>query len=209
MLSTAQWKVERHSLRTTLIQAVANWRDVLETLNAKIVGVEARLRGKFGGIPIKGFSDEIVQLPGGKLVVVDFKKSSSGKRRDRMDLGYDCQVSLYEKMISENRDELGLDGTSENPGIVYYTLNDQRVLADDRTGLPPEVPGLVVVSNDVSSNALREIEDRLEKLRRGVVEMNQEDDAKRLDKVKALPGFALEASPLVMMFAHPNAAEGS
>jgi ATP-dependent helicase/nuclease subunit B len=209
LLSTAQWKVERNSLRATLIHAVANWRDVLETLNAKVVGVEARLKGTFSGIPIKGFSDEIVQLPSGKLVVVDFKKSSSGKRRDRMELGYDCQVSLYEKMIADNRSELGFEDSSEAPGIVYYTLNDQRVIADDRTGMPSNVPGLVVISNDVSVNALNEIDGQISKLRKGIVEMNSADDAKRLDKEKALPDYALVSSPLVMMFAHPEQAEDS
>jgi ATP-dependent helicase/nuclease subunit B len=207
LLSMAQWKVERNSLRSTLVQAVANWRDVLEALDAKVVGVEARLKGEFSGVPIKGFSDEIVQLPGGKLVVVDFKKSSSGKRRDRMELGYDCQVSLYEKMIADNPSDLGLEGSSEQPGIVYYTLNDQRVLADDRTGLTSKVPGLVVISNDVSSNALTEIKHQLAKLHRGVVEMNRIGDAKRLEKEKALPNYALVSSPLVMMFAHPEPAE--
>lgn len=207
LLSTAQWKVERHSLRTTLIQAVSHWRDVLETLDAMVVGSEARLKGTFNSVPIKGFSDAVLQLPGGKLVVVDYKKSSSGKRRERMELGYDCQVSLYERMIAQNPGELGFDQTSEKPGIVYYTLNDQRVLADDRTGLSADVPGLIVVPNDVSSNALSEIEERVVKLRRGIVEMNRDDDAKRLEKDKALPGFALEASPLVMMYARSAPAE--
>ena len=207
LLSTALWKVERHTLRATLIQAVSWWQDVLASLHGRVVGVEARLTGEFKGIPIRGFCDEIIQLPDGKLVVVDFKKSSSGKRRDRMELGYDCQVSLYEMMLGEDGSGLDLDTPPGRPGIVYFTLNDQRVLADDRTGLPSDVPGLAVVANDVSGNALRDIEARLKKLRLGVVEMNQDDDAKRLDKDKGLPGYALEASPLVMMFAHPSSAE--
>jgi ATP-dependent helicase/nuclease subunit B len=208
LLSTAQWKVERNTLRGTLVQAVKSWRDVLEVLGAKVVGVEASLKGKFSGIPIRGFADEVVQLPGGKLVVVDFKKSSSGKRRERMELGYDCQVSLYEKMIQDNPDELGVEGSSETPGIVYYTLNDQRVLADDRTGFSQSVPGLIVVPNDVSTNALGEITEQINKLKRGVVEMNQEGDASSFAKEKALPDFALVSTPLVMMFAHRDKAEG-
>jgi len=204
LLSTAQWKLERNALRATLVQAVRTWCDVLEVLGAKVVGVEASLKGEFNGVPIRGFSDEVVQLPGGKLVVVDFKKSSSGKRRDRMELGYDCQVSLYEKMINDNPGELGIEGLSETPGIVYYTLNDQRVLVDDRTGLDKSVPGLIVVPNDVSSNALREIEEHLKRLRRGLVEMNRVGDATRFEKEKALPDFALQSSPLVMLFAHPD-----
>jgi ATP-dependent helicase/nuclease subunit B len=208
LLSTAQWKVERHTLRTTLIQAVRNWRDVLEVLDAKVVGVEARLKGEFGGIPIHGFSDEVIKLPGGKLAVVDFKKSSSAKRRERMELGYDCQVSLYEKMINDNPSELGVEGSPETPGIIYYTLNDQRVITDNRTGLPISVPGLIVVSNDVSTNALSEISERIKKLKSGKVEMNSESDATIFAKEKALPDFALEASPLVMMFAHPDPEEG-
>jgi ATP-dependent helicase/nuclease subunit B len=207
LLSTAQWKVERNSLRSTLIQATANWRHVLEVLNARVVGVEASLKGEFSGIPIKGYSDEIIQLPGGKLVVVDFKKSSSGKRRERMELGFDCQLTLYEKMIAQNPSALGIEGVLEKPGIIYYMLNDQRVLADDRTGLTSAVPGLVVVPNDVSSKALDEIEKQLTKLRQGIVEMNYVDDAKRLDKEKSLPDYALLASPIVMMFAHSELEE--
>ena len=208
LLSTAQWKVERNTLRSTLIQAVKNWRDVLEVLDAKVVGVEASLKGEFSGIPIRGFSDEVVQLPGGKLAVVDFKKSSSGKRRERMELGYDCQVSLYEKMINDNPDELGVETSSETPGIIYYTLNDQRVIADDRTGLPNNVPGLIVVSNDVSVNALEEIKEQINKLKMGIIEMNHESDAETFAKEKALPDFALQATPLVSMFAHPDPVEG-
>ena len=181
--------------------------DLSERSQAQRHGVEARLKGEFDGIPIKGFADQVIQLPGGKLVVVDFKKTSSGKRRDRMELGYDCQVSLYEMMIGENGSGLGLEASSGKPGIAYFTLNDQRILADERTGLPADVPGLVVVPNDVSSNALREIKTRLHSLRRGVVEMNRKDDAERLDEEKALPGFAFDASPLVMMFAHENSAD--
>ena len=208
LLSTAQWNVERNTLRSTLIQSVKNWRDVLEVLDAKVVGVEAALKGEFGGIPIRGFSDEVIQLPGGKLAVVDFKKSSSSKRRERMELGYDCQVSLYEKMVNDHPEELGVENPAESPGIIYYTLNDQRVIADDRTGLPDNVPGLIVVSNDVSVNALDEIKDLLHKLKRGIVEMNHEGDASRLAKEKALPDFALQATPLVKMFAHPDPVEG-
>ena len=208
LLSTAQWKVERNTLRSTLIQAVKNWRDVLELLDAKVVGVEAGLKGEFGGIPIRGFSDEVIQLPNGKLAVVDFKKSSSPKRRERMELGYDCQVSLYEKMVNDNPEELGVETSAEPPGIIYYTLNDQRVITDDNTGLPDNVPGLIVVSNDVSMNALDEIKDLLQKLKRGVVEMNHEGDASRIAKEKALPDFALQATPLVKMFAHSDPAKG-
>lgn len=208
LLSTAQWKVERNTLRGTLVQAVRNWRDVLEVLSAKVVGVEASLKGEFSGIPIRGFSDQVIQLPGGALAVVDFKKSSSGKRRERMELGYDCQVSLYEKMINDNPSELGVEASSETPGIIYYTLNDQRVVTDNRTGLPNSVPGLIVVSNEVSRNALDEITGQIKKLKRGLVEMNHEGDASKFAKEKALPDFALEASPLVMMFAHPDTTGG-
>ena len=177
-------------------------------MDAKVVGVEASLKGEFSGIPIRGFSDEVIQLPGGKLAVVDFKKSSSSKRRERMELGYDCQVSLYEKMINDNPEELGVEGSTETPGIIYYTLNDQRVITDARTDLRNNVPGLIVVSNDVSMNALDEIADLLQKLKRGIVEMNHQGDASRFAKDKALPDFALQATPLIKMFAHSDPMEG-
>jgi ATP-dependent helicase/nuclease subunit B len=207
LLATAQWKVERHELRGTLIRAATWWQDVLEHLGGRVVGVEAKLTGDFNGVAIRGYCDQIIQLPDGKLIVVDFKKSSSPKRRERMALGYDCQVSLYEIMLGEEGHGLEIEAASGRPGIVYYTMNDQRVLADDRTDLPPDLPGLTVVANDVSGYALQEIANRMKELRRGNIEMNREGDAKRLDKDKGLPPYALENSPLIMMFAHPSSEE--
>lgn len=207
LLTTAQWKIERNSLRSTLLRAASQWRDVLEALDANIVGAEVPLEGQFNGAPIKGYSDAVIQLPDGTLIVVDFKKSSSGKRRDQMGLGYDCQVRLYEKMISEKIGDISLEAKAAKPGIVYFTMNDQHVLSDQNTGLATNTPGLIVVSGDVSVNALKEITDRMLMLRKGIVEMNQQDDKERLEKEKALPGFALEVSPLVMMFSHPVSEE--
>jgi len=207
LLTTAQWKVERNSLRSTLIRAASHWRNVLKVLNAEVVGAEAPLKGQFKGVSIKGYSDEVIRLPDGTLIVVDFKKSASGKRRDRMGLGYDCQVNLYQKMISENIGDICLEPKSAKPGIVYFTLNDQRVLTDQNTGLAANTPGLIVVPGDVSANALKEITGRISMLRKGIVEMNRDDDEKSLEKEKALPNFALEVSPLVMMFAHPVSTE--
>ena len=81
-------------------------------------------------------------------------------------------------------------------------------MVGDRTGLPGTVPGLIVVSNDVSINALDEITKQIQKLKRGTVEMNHESDASTFAKEKALPDFALESTPLIKMFSHPDPVEG-
>lgn len=204
LMTNAQWKVERNVLRSTLVQAVLHWRSVLEHLNARVVGAEKSLSGEFNGMPTKGYSDEVIQLPEGTLLVVDFKKSGSSKRRDRMELGYDCQVSLYEQMISAGIGDVSLDARSKKSGLVYFTLNDQRVVSDQKSGLSNQTPGLLVVSGDVSANALREITENMNKLRKGVIELNHEGDDTRLEKQKALPSFALDISPLIRMFSHPE-----
>ncbi len=40
-----------------------------------------------------------VNVPGQRLLVVDYKRSKSTKRRVQMDKGFDSQASLYRAMI--------------------------------------------------------------------------------------------------------------
>ena len=98
-LRSADWRVERYKFEAEVLRAALQWKKLLAACNGTIVGAEQWLRGCHGEVPLHGQSDLLVGLPSRKLLVVDYKKSSSGKRRDRMRSGFDLQAHLYRLMI--------------------------------------------------------------------------------------------------------------
>ncbi len=94
-----EWITERKNLEGEIITAALAWRRLLKVAKAKVVEVEPWIRGSFDGLPIHGKADAILSLDGGNILVVDYKKSSSGARREQMRKGYDSQTSLYRTML--------------------------------------------------------------------------------------------------------------
>ena len=146
-----------------------------------------------------GQSDLLLQLPSGKLLVVDYKKSTSGKRRDRMRSGFDLQAHLYRLMIQTG----GLpefDSTPDDIGIVYYLLNDTTALADSSVNTDGKTPGWEVLSTDISSQAMQHLDRRLLQIRRGTVRLNTTEDEDWWENNASLPIYALNNSPLLRLF---------
>jgi hypothetical protein len=180
----------------------------LTACKGSVVGAEQWLRGCHGEVPLHGQSDLLVLLPSGKLLVVDYKKSSSGKRRDRMRSGFDLQGHFYRLMI-QTGGLPGFDPPPENIGIVYYLMNDTRALADSPVDDDGSVPGWEVLANDISSEAMRHLDRRLDQIRKGMVRLNTADDEKWWKDNAALPIYALDESPLLRLFMHPEEGEGA
>ena len=88
-LRAAQWQVERKHLASSIHKAALAWREVLTTLNAEVLGTEEWLAETLDGLPIHCQADILLGLPDGRLLVVDYKKSSATRRRPRMQKGYD------------------------------------------------------------------------------------------------------------------------
>jgi hypothetical protein len=140
-----------------------------------------------------------VQIPSGKLLVVDYKKSSSGKRRERMLKGFDLQAHLYRLMIQTG----GLPGFESPPadiGIVYYLLNDTTALADGPVAEDGSVPGWETLTADISSQAMQHLDRRLTQIRNGTVKLNTTSDEDWWSKNASLPIYALDNSPLLRLF---------
>jgi ATP-dependent helicase/nuclease subunit B len=136
-----QWQVERRHLAAGIARAALAWRDALERLGAEVLAGEAWLQGTWAGIPIHGQADLILGLPEDRLVVVDYKRSKSAKRREQMEKGYDSQANLYRTMLQTGGLKNDIEGPSAERlrrasaiGTVYYMMNDQTGLAD--TALP-------------------------------------------------------------------------
>jgi hypothetical protein len=125
--------------------------------------------------------------------VVDYKKSSSGARRERMVKGYDIQAHAYRLMLT------GMRGKGR-VGVMYFTMNDQIALTDTQGWLPSNLPGVEELAVDVSINAVACLEDIMENLRKGRISLNTSADRKRIPKETGIQPYALDASPLITRF---------
>ncbi len=216
VLRTGMWRVEYRNLSRQIREAALRWRDVLTDANGDVIANEVWLYGHMNDLPIHGGADSIISLPNDRIMIVDFKKSSSGGRRKRMDLSYDSQATLYRMMIETGgaKDEKDTQlietlRTAREIGVLYYMMNDRISLTDQAEWFTNAAPGIAGVGPDVASNALREVGKRLHSLGRGKVALNRISDEKRMDKDMGLTAkYALDTSPLIRMFMIDDAEGG-
>jgi ATP-dependent helicase/nuclease subunit B len=208
VLRTGMWRVEYRNLSRQIEEAALRWREVLSNTKGDVIANEVWLHGKMKELTIHGGADSIVSLPGERILIVDFKKSSSGGRRRRMDLGYDSQATLYRMMIETGgaKDEKNFHlidtlRSAREIGVLYYMMNDKVSLTDQAAWFTDAALDVISVGPDVASNALHEVETRLRALRKGDVALNRVSDEKRMDKEMGLTAkYALDTSPLIRMF---------
>lgn len=206
-LRSSQWQVEVGHFREQLKRAAVIWHEVLVGLGAEILANEAWLKGDWSGVAIHGQTDLILGLPAGRLLVVDYKNSSSGGRQARMQKLFDCQAHLYRMMLRTG----GLKDPSDAAlaqrlagatqiGVVYSLLKDQVVLTDANLPMARGIPSWVFVGDDVSSQAMDLIQRRLEEVKRGELSLNRTGDEDYFEKKAKVTPYALNASPLVGLF---------
>lgn len=204
-LRGTRWQVERRHFVAETARAAREWREVLAQLKAEVVACEAWLRGAWAGIAVTGQCDLIMRLPNGRLVLVDHKRSGSSKRRERMEKGYESQVSLYRAMLQsgglENREgDTLVEPGGGPPGIAYFMLNDQIVLSDMPLPAGTASTAWQTLGNDVAGEAMALIRRRLDGIRAGRVRLNRTEDRGMFEKEAGLSPFALEISPLIGLF---------
>ena len=200
-LRSPDWRVERLKLEAEIVTAAVRWRQLLASWNAEIIGSEQWLQGRYHDIALRGQSDLLLQLPAGKVLVVDYKKSSSFKRRQRMRNRFDLQAHLYRLMIQSG----GLPALKAAPadvGVLYYLLNDQTALSDSAISADGAVPGLEVIDADISSAAMQHLDRRLDEIRTGKVRLNTTADEEWWDQNAGIRLYALDNSPLLRLFMH-------
>ena len=167
-LRASQWTVERRHFTAQTIKAAQAWRDTIEQLGAEVVAAEEWLAGRWSDIAVHGQTDLILGLPGNRLLVVDYKRSSSRKRLTQMQKGFDSQASLYRAMLAsggpKNHDKTELAArlrAAAETGIVYYLMNDQVALSDSALPGATAIPTWRTVDGDIAGQALALIERRL------------------------------------------------
>ena len=209
-LEGAEWHLEAKNLAAEVGRAAVAWGIFLDASGARVVRPEVWLAGRLDTLPLKGKSDAILRLPDGRLYVVDYKKSKSDKRRTRMHGGYDLQASLYRIMLETGQEEGGISDEallkllSRQPaiGVMYYLMNDRRILADTAGWLGHGLAGVEELGADVSAQAMTLLGERLGAVRKGEVELNSEQDAKAYEKL-GVDFYALGNHPLVGLFLKP------
>lgn len=209
-LERNEWHIECSHLTREIGDAASFWSRFLNRNGATILGNEVCLRGDLDGIPICGCADLLLALPGNRLLVVDYKKSSSTSRRERMLKHFDSQTNLYRIMLetggdANNRHKRLAETLAKNPeiGVLYCLLNDCTILADTNGWLGQDLAGVRELAGDVSSEAMKLIRDRIQEVRRGMVALNKTTDEKWYEKSAGIKLYALDDSPLVRLFMHP------
>lgn len=209
-LKGPEWGVERRHLIREIEVAAIRWKETLEQMGARVLGAELWLKGNLNSHPIKGSADLVIALPKGRLFVVDYKKSGSSQRRQRMTKGFDSQASLYRLMLEsgleENARHKDLAAVLKNAkeiGVLYYLLNDQVALTDTKGWLDTGVIGVEELGAGISTNAMELIGKRYREVRKGLIVLNRDSDESTYDKDAGMKLYALDNSPLVRLFMLP------
>lgn len=203
-LTDAAWATERASLLREAKDICTAWAGFLRDTGALVLHNEIALKGDHGGLLLHGKADCLLQLPDGRILVVDHKRSSAGGRRDRMAKGWDLQVALYRAMLERPSEETALTRlVSEGAQVItaYHMLRDGTVLSDAHGG---DVPRVETAGEDAAVNAMEHLAKALAEVGAGTIRLNREGDAKTFDKERGIKAYSL-ANPLVAAFSLPEA----
>ena len=191
------WKVEAASFRSEALRMALSWRSRLDALGANVLASEQRLEGTALGLGMNGIADALIGLPGGRMMVVDFKASKSDGRRKRMEKGWDLQVALYRLMIEDagNEETRRIAEGGEDVDIAYHLLRDGVTLA---TGRATDSGELERVGSDISGEALKRLGRTLSELEKGIIRLNGRNDALEYEKESGFKPYALVEDSLAM-----------
>ncbi|UWU28864.1 PD-(D/E)XK nuclease family protein [Rhizobium sp. WSM1274] len=198
-LASEGWVTERTNLAREALETALTWGRFLADNGAQIRQVETKLSGTYHfNLPIHGRADCLLDLPDGRVIVVDHKRSSSSSRRKRMEAGADLQVELYRRMIATTPDFAHL-----SPSYIitaYHCTLDGRLL----TG--PEGAGLKsarLVPGPIGAVADQIVAERISALSAGRLALNRASDAETFEKKLGIKAYGLE-NPLIAAFLIPD-----
>jgi ATP-dependent helicase/nuclease subunit B len=115
---------ERNQLRAELIEAAVALSVLLHDAELQVVGVEVPVQGEFGGRPLRGNIDVLLQAQNGEERVLDLKYGSASYS-DKLKAGHAIQLAVYAEARRQQ------SGARELPPAAYFSLKQQRLLATD------------------------------------------------------------------------------
>jgi ATP-dependent helicase/nuclease subunit B len=128
-LALPDHQAERATVKRAVVETARRVAALIEQTGATIVGTEIEIERDFGSIRLKGKVDLLLSTPD---VVIDFKWGQTTNKR-RLESGAALQLAAYAEMRRDG---------ARRPAIAYFILNNQRLLAEPRSGLPgAQCPG--------------------------------------------------------------------
>ncbi|ETD86703.1 hypothetical protein U716_02500 [Rhodobacter capsulatus B6] len=206
-LAEPAWAAERASLAREALRMVQGWARFLTETGAVTLANEISLAGDHGGLLIAGRADGLLRLPDGRHLVIDHKRGSSGKRRRRMELGWDLQVALYRAMLERPGPGAVTIDAAEAPIVTgYHTTLDGAVLTDGAgAGLArAECPAI-----DPAREALAHLAEVTAEVGAGRLRLNHAGDAARFEKERGITAYALAGDELIAALMLPEAQDAA
>lgn len=112
--------VTLHRFKETCRFAIGALLQHLKSAGATRVHTELSVEGDFGAVPLTGDLDLVVELPRGRLAVLDLKWTKTKRYAERLQAGKHLQLAFYAGLVKEKFGSL--------PAVVGYFIFDTGTL---------------------------------------------------------------------------------
>jgi len=167
---------ERQSFLNRVKNAAWNLISLLRSNGWTVVDTELPLEGHFGGMPVRGKADLVLQR-GDEKAIVDLKWSGATRRKELIRNGEDLQLVLYAKLLPP---------PDQWPHTAYFILEDGKMIARNTVAFKEAVVAGRGDDHATACSAIFEKMERtyawrLDQLKRGMVELRTARTAVELE----------------------------
>jgi ATP-dependent helicase/nuclease subunit B len=120
----------RSNLKNRLDQVLREVFQLCKRGGYKIAAVEERVEAEALGTKLGGYIDLLLSGP---KVVIDFKWSGAGGRKDELSSGSALQLAIYSHLVRDK-------GRKDYPGVAYLIIKGPKLLAAD------DLPGAEIIN---------------------------------------------------------------
>lgn len=169
---------ERQGFLNKVKNAAWNLISLLRSNGWTVVDTEVPLEGHFGGMPVRGKADLVLQR-GDEKAIVDLKWSGANRRKELIRNGEDLQLVLYARLLPP---------PEHWPHTAYFILEDGKMIARNTTAFKEAVvAGRGEEHATACASILEKMERtyawRLEQLKRGMLELRTARTALELESL--------------------------
>lgn len=173
---------ERNQFLNRVKNAAWSLLTLIRSNGWRIHDTEMALEGQFGGWPVRGKADLILQRDPGEWAIVDLKWSGARRRKDMIRNGEDLQLVLYAKLLPP---------PETWAHTAYFILEDGKMIARNkqafRDAIAAEGPweNHTEACEAIFARMERTFAWRLAQLRKGLLELRSARTAPELDDLYA------------------------
>lgn len=170
---------ERNAFLNRVKNAAWNLVSLLRSNGWTVAHTELELEGHFGGIPVRGKADLVLQRDG-EQAIVDLKWSGAKRRKELIQNGEDLQLVLYARLLPPE---------GQWPHTAYFILEEGKMIARNAKAFKEAI--VAGTGGDDHAAACAAIFEKMEKtfawrmdqVRRGIVELRTDRTAPELESL--------------------------